>query len=137
MNSASQDFPHHLSVLRERMLHPTDYELAVHYFLEEFAGDAGFVRSSDVENMPQLIAVLRQVVSRTIGRSVELEGSLVSYLREHRFVHGNAQADGRVVLFFYFQDDDKGVMMLIPGVRGQGDVARFHLTGGLSDPQKN
>ena len=36
MNSASQDFPKHLGVLRERMLHPTDYEKAVYYFLEEF-----------------------------------------------------------------------------------------------------
>ena len=43
MNSASQNFPHHLGALRERMLHPTDYELAVNYFLEEFAGDMAFV----------------------------------------------------------------------------------------------
>jgi hypothetical protein len=34
MNSASQNFPHHLSVLRERMLHPTAYETAVRYFLD-------------------------------------------------------------------------------------------------------
>lgn len=137
MNSASQDFSHHLGVLRERMLHPTDYDKAVHYFLEEFAGDREFVRASDPEKMPQLVAVLAHVVSRAIGRRVELEGALVSYLREHRFVHGNAQADGRVVLFFYFQDEDKGVMMLIPGVRGEGDVARFHLTGGLPSPELN
>ncbi len=29
------------------------------------------------------------------------------------------------------------MMMLIPGVRREGEVARFHLTGGLTDPQKN
>jgi hypothetical protein len=137
MNSASQDFPHHLGVLRERMLHPTDYEKAVHYFLEEFAGDAEFVHASDPEKMPALVAVLAHVVSRAVGQPVELEGALVSHLRAHRFVHGNAQADGRVVLFFYFQDDDKGVMMLIPGVRGEGEVARFHLTGGLPKPELN
>jgi len=137
MNSASRNFPHHLGVLRERMLHPTDYELAVNYFLEEFAGDREFVRASDPEPMPHLVAVLGQVVSRSIGRRVELEGALVSYLREHRFVHGNAQSDGRVVLFFYFQDDDAGMMMLIPGVRGEGDVARFRLTANLSEPQMN
>src|SRR5689334_2861785 len=56
MNSASQNFPHHLAVLRERVLHPTDYELAVHYFLEEFAGDADFVTASNPEQMPQLVA---------------------------------------------------------------------------------
>jgi hypothetical protein len=70
MNAASQNFPHHLGVLRERMLHPTDYETAVSYFLEEFAGDTAFVRASDREQMPHL----------------------VSYLRAHRFVHGNARA---------------------------------------------
>jgi len=137
MNSASQDFPRHLGVLRERMLHPTDYEKSVYYFLEEFAGDAEFVRASDREPMPHLIAVLGNVVSKALSREVELEGALVSYLREHRFVHGNAQADGRIVLFFYFQDDDKGMVMIIPGIRGQGDMARFHLTGGLADPQQN
>lgn len=137
MNSAAQNFSHHLAILRERMFHPSDYEKAVHYFLEEFAGDEEFVRASDCEKMPHLVAVLSRVVSNTIGRHVELEGALVSYLREHRFVHGNAQADGRIVLFFYFEDADTGMLMVIPGVRGQGEVARFHLTGGLTDPQKN
>ena len=137
MNSASQNFPHHLAELRERMLHPTDYEKAVHYFLEEFAGDQAFVKASDVDSMPHLVAVLGRVASKSIGRQVDLEGALVSNLREHRFIHGNAQADGRIVLFFYFQEGDTGMMMLIPGVRGEGDVARFHLSGGLTDPQKN
>jgi hypothetical protein len=137
VNSASQNFSHHLGVLRERMLHPTDYELAVNYFLEEFAGDKEFVRASECEQMPHLVSVLSHVVSKSLGRSVKLEGALVSYLREHRFVHGNAQADGRIVLFFYIQDADAGLAMIIPGIRGQGDMARFHLTGGLPDPQQN
>jgi len=137
MNSASQDFPKHLAELRQRMLHPTDYEKAVHYFLEEFAGDQEFVRASDVDSLPHLVAVLGHVASKAIGRQVQVEGALVSNLRAHRFIHGNAQVDGRIVLFFYFQEGDTGMMMLIPGVRGQGDVARFHLTGGLTEPQKN
>ena len=137
MNSASQDFPHHLAVLRERILHPTDYEKAVHYFLEEFAGDGAFVRASDPEPMPHLVAVLGSIVSNVVARRVELEGALVSHLRAYRFIHGNARADGRIVLFSYFQDADMGIMMLIPGVRGEGDVARFHLTGGLPDPKLN
>lgn len=118
-------------------MHPTDYELAVNYFFEEFAGDATFVRASDREQMPHLVAVLGQVVSKALGKTVKLEGALVSYLREHKFVHGNAQADGRIVLFFYFEEADTGMVMIIPGIRGQGEMARFHLTGGLTDPQKN
>jgi hypothetical protein len=137
MNSASQNFPHHLGVLRERMLHPTDYEHAVNYFLEEFAGDMAFVRGSELEQMPHLVAVLNIVVSKAIGRRVEVENAMVSYLREHRFVHGNAQADGRIVLYFYFEDADTGLLMLIPGIRGQMEVARFHLKGGLPDPRWN
>jgi len=137
MNSASQNFPLHLGALRERMLHLTDYEKAVYYFLEEFAGDAAFVSASDREPMPHLVAVLDKVVSNVLGRSVKLEGVLVSHLREHRFVHGNARADGCIVLFFYFQDADTGLVMVIPGIRGQGEMARFHLTGGLADPQQN
>lgn len=104
MNSASQNFPHHLAALRERMLHPTDYEKAVHYFLEEFAGDQAFVRESDVDSVPHLVDVLGQVASGAVGRQVNVEGALVSHLRTHRFFHGNAQADGRIVLFFYFQE---------------------------------
>ncbi|PYI96106.1 MAG: hypothetical protein DME98_14060 [Verrucomicrobia bacterium] len=123
MNSASQNFPHHLGVLRSRMLHPTDYELAVNYFLEEFAGDATFVRASQP--------------AKAVGRRVEVENALVSYLREHRFVHGNARADGRIVFFFYFEDADSGLLMLIPGIRGQMEVARFHLKSGLPDPRWN
>jgi hypothetical protein len=130
MNSASQNFPHHLAELRERMLHPTDYERAVYYFLEEFAGDRAFVRASDVDSMPHLVAVLGHIASKAIGRRVEVEGALVSHLRAHRFIHGNAQVDGRVVLFFYFQDADTGMMMLIPGVRGQGDWRGFILREG-------
>lgn len=137
MNSASQNFPHHLAKLRERMLHPTDFEKAVHHFLEEFAGDPAFVRASEVDTMPHLVAVLGHVASKAIGRRVEVAGALVSHLREHRFIHGNAQVDGRIVLFFYFLEGDTGMMMMIPGVRGEGEVARFHLTGGLADPQLN
>jgi hypothetical protein len=137
MNSASQNFPRHLGALRERMLHPTNYEQAVNYFLEEFAGDAAFVRASEREQMPHLVAVLSVVMSKAVGRRVEVENALVSYLREHRFVHGNARADGRVVLFFYFEDADTGLVMWIPGIRGQMEVARFRLKGGLPDPRWN
>jgi hypothetical protein len=137
VNSASQNFPHHLDVLRQRMLHPTDYEKAVHYFLEEFAGDTEFIKASDPEQMPHLVAVLGKVVSQSLGQGVELEQPQVSYLRKHRFIHGNGQADGRIVLFFYFEENDTGMAMIIPGIRGQGDMARFHMTDGLTNPQKN
>lgn len=136
MNSASQNFPHHLGVLRERLLHPTDYDQAVSYFLEEFAGDGAFIRASDPEEAPHLKAVLSHVVSKALSKRLEVEGALVSYLREHRFFHGNAQADGRIVLFFYFEKEDVGLMMLMPGIRSEADIARFRLNG-ISNPRTN
>ena len=139
MNSASQNFPRHLGMLRERMLHPTDYELAVNYFLEEFAGDVAFVRGSEPEQMPHLVAVLNIVVAEADpGRHVEVENTLVSYLREHCFVHGNAQADGgELCCSSTLRTSDTGLLMLIPGIRGQMEVARFHLKGDLPDPRWN
>jgi len=137
MNSASQNFPHHLGQLRERMLHPTSYETAVSYFLEEFAGDKAFVLESDPERMPHLVSVLGTVVSKAVGEPVELENPLVSYLRAHRFVHGNARAADRIALFFYFEEADTGILMLIPGVHGETEIARFKLAGGLINPLRN
>ena len=75
MNSASQNFPRHLGALRERMLHPTDYELAVNYFLEEFAGDVAFVRGSEPEQMPHLVAALNIVTSKAVGRYLSATAS--------------------------------------------------------------
>ena len=49
------------------MLHPTDYELAVNYFLEELAGDVAFIRASEPEQMPHLVSVLGIVVSKAVG----------------------------------------------------------------------
>jgi hypothetical protein len=137
MNTASQDFAHHLDTLRERMLHPTDYELAVNYFLEEFAGDVKFIEQSEPDEAPHLIAVLTHVTGKALGQPARFDEARVFLLREHRFYHGNCAVQGRVVLFFYFQDADAGILALIPGVRGAMEVARYRLTAGLPDPRKN
>ena len=137
MNTASLDLNHHLGVLRDRMLHPTDYELAVNYFLEEFAGDVKFMSQSEADDAPHLLGLLRHVVSKTAGKPVQFDESRAFLLKEHDFYHGNAILAERVLLFFYFQKVDCGVMALMPGVTGAMDVARFRLPSGLADPRKN
>ena len=137
MNTASQNLPHHLGVLRERMLHPENYELAVHYFLEEFAGDEKFMEQSEPDNALHLLAVLAHVASKALAGPVTFDASRVFTLAEHKFFHGNAALAGRIALFFYFQEADTGVMALIPGNAGAMDVARFRLTASLPDPRKN
>jgi hypothetical protein len=137
MNAASQNLPHHLGELRERMLHPTDYELALNYFLEEFAGDSKFLEASEPDDAPHLVAVLAQVVAKALGQRVTIDTPKVFLLREHQFYHGNAAVAGRVLLFFYFKQADTGLAALIPGTRGAMEVARFRLPAGLTDPRTN
>ncbi len=137
MNTASQNLPHHLGILRERMLHPTDFELAVNYFLEEFAGDVPFMQQSEPDDAPGLMAVLVKVASQALGQRVAFDASKALILRDHGFIHGNAVVAGRVMLFFYFESADTGVAAIIPGTRGAMEVARYKLTNGLTDPRKN
>jgi len=137
MNTASQDLPLHLARLRDRMLHPTDYELAVTYFLEEFAGDVAFLKQSEPNPARPLLAVVKQVASRTLNEPAAFAESKVFRLDAHGFFHGSAITTSRVILFFYFDDADTGIAAFIPQGRGGMEVVRFRLTDGLVDPQKN
>jgi hypothetical protein len=137
MNTASQNPAHHLGILRERMFHPTDYEGAVHYFLEEFAGDRELLRRSEPDDAPHLRAVLEEVASHALGRWVKFDAARVFRLAEHGFFHGNAAVGVHVVLFFYFEEVAAGITAMIPGVRGAMEVGRFRLPTGLRNPRNN
>jgi hypothetical protein len=137
VNTASQDLPRHLGVLQEKLQHATDYDQALYYFLEEFAGDAAFMQQCEPDESLHLVAALTQVVAKTVGKEMPLQNSHVFRLAQFRFSHGNAAVGERVVLFFYFDAVDTGLMALIPGMQGEAEVARFRLTGGLANPKHN
>ena len=138
MNSASQDLPRHLGVLRQKLQHATDYELALAYFLEEFAGDAQFIQQCEPDQALHLMAMLSRVAAKALGQPVPLEQFHAFRLPQTGFYHGNAAVAGRVLLFFYFESVDTGLMALIPGVTGGTEVARFRVTGGLAaNPRHN
>ncbi len=137
MNTASENLSHHLGVLREKLQHPTDYEKALHYFLEEFAGDLGFHKQSFPEDAPHLLVLLSRVAAKALGQLEPLQDPRILHVAEFKFFHGNGALGSRVVLFFYFEEGDTGLLALIPGVRGDMEVARFRLTGGLVNPKLN
>lgn len=137
MNTASQDLAHHLGVLREKLQHPTDYEHALHYFLEEFAGDAEFVEQSQSEESPHLLAVLGRVANRALGKDAPLEELRMMRLPNFGLLHGSAVMAGRVLLFFYLEELDTGLLALIPGPEGGVQVARFRLLAGLGGNPAN
>jgi hypothetical protein len=137
VNTASEDLPRHLGVLQEKLQHATDYDQALYYFLEEFAGDAAFMQQCEPDESLHLVAALTHVVGKTLGKEMPLQNSRVFRLAQFRFSHGNAAVGERVVLFFYFDAVDTGLMALIPGLQGEAEVARFRLTGGLANPKDN
>lgn len=138
MNTASKDLAHHLEVLGQKLQHPTDYELALSYFLEEFAGDAGFVGQSVPEEGLHLQTVLARAAARAIAQpEVRLEQFKGFRLPEHAFAHGNATVGDRVLLFFYFEKLDTGLMALFPGLQGAAELARFRVPGGIKNPKNN
>ena len=137
MNTASQDLPRHLGVLQQKLQHPTDYELALTYLLEEFAGDATFIQQCEPDQALHLMAVLGHVAAKALGKPAALEQFHAFCLPQTGFYHGNAAVAGRVLLFFYFESVDTGLMALIPGVTGPTEVARFRVTGGLAGNPKH
>ena len=99
-----------MEVLGQKLQHPTDYELALNYFLEEFAGDTGFMQRSELEDGSPLRAVLAQAAAQALGKpQARLEQFKAFRLPNHGFNHGNAAAEGHVLLFFYFEKVDHGI----------------------------
>ncbi len=138
MNAASQDLDHHLAALRERLLHPTDYEQAFHYFLEEFGGDQAFIALGVVEQALNLVQVLNRVATAALGEEVQLAEPKISLVPGHGFHHGSAAVEGRVAIFFYFETVNTGLLVIVPGVRGEAEMGRFRLPGSLTvDASRN
>jgi hypothetical protein len=139
MNTASTNLQHHLSLLLQKLQHPTDYENAVSYFLEEFAGDEVFVGQSISTDAPHLLAVVRHVAAGALGGGAQLEAARVFHLPEFGFYHGNAAVAGGIALFFYFEKVDVGAVAFMLGAQPGTQVARFRVNGAFlgGDPTKN
>jgi hypothetical protein len=118
-------------------MHPDNYELAATYYLEEFAGDVGFLSKSEPNQESCLVGVMNGIVAKMLGRPIKLDDAKVFSLSEYRFFHGCASFEGRVILFFYFEEEETGIFLVMPGSKGGVDVGRFKIPDGWSDPKKN
>ena len=136
MNTASQDYDKHLTILQEHMEHPTDYEKAVTYFLEEFAGDAKFVGESADAKIPQLNAVIAKVAGDAQG-ALPNQPPRLFHLESHHFYHGNAQVGNSIVIICYLEKADVGVLAMMPGANGENQIGRFKLGTALIKPENN
>src|SRR5262249_37922176 len=102
MSSASSDLARHLGILLERLRHPTDYETAFHYFIEEFGSDVEFIAMGVPENPAALTRVLEAVARQVLLKPVRLERLALSSVPGHGFHHGSASVDGRAVVVIFF-----------------------------------
>jgi hypothetical protein len=103
----------------------------VSYFLEEFAGDVGFVTRSVPREAPHLISILQHVAKKALGETARLVSGRTCYLPEHGFYHGNAQLSGRIVLFFYFERADIGAVAFMALGSRENQIARFQINNAL------
>ncbi len=127
MNTASSDLTKHLLVLKERLLHPTDYEKAFQYFIEEFGGDVEFIQMGQPQPLPMLTPIIDRIACTALGKTVKVNRLKLTSIPGHAFHHGSASVDGRVVVVLFFESLNKGLMTIIPGARGAAEFARFSL----------
>lgn len=86
MNTASQNLQHHLDVLRARILHPTDYELALNYFPEAFAGDLKFLDASEPDKAPHLLTALARVAENALEQQIKIDAPRASCSASTNFI---------------------------------------------------
>jgi hypothetical protein len=137
MNTASQDLEKHLETLKNKLNHPTDYERALAYFLEEFAGDIGFHQQGDKDDAPHLHSLLGMITSKMLQRTAQVEDFGACYLPGHGFFHGRANVDEDFLIFFYFEGINRGLVTL-GGLGTQKQlIARWQLPDGLPRNPRN
>jgi hypothetical protein len=127
MNSASTDLQTHLEVLRQKLTHPSDYDHALRYFMDEFSGDLGFHAEGTPDPAPHLRAGLKAVISKVTGQPGSIDELKAFFLHAHDFFHGHAHAGGTAVIFFYFAKINLGLANLIWFSDGNHQVVRFQL----------
>ena len=77
---------------------PTDYELALSYFLDELGGDVGFHSEGTPDEAPHLRVSIDAVVSKATGVPMVSEQFICSFLHGHDLVHRTTARKNSVTL---------------------------------------
>jgi hypothetical protein len=137
MNLASTNLPHHLNILRERATKGSDYEKAMHYFLEEFAGDEKFILDGQADDAHPLQELVTHAVSQARNKKVEVKATRIFSIPDHQFHHGSlVLPENEMILFFYFSDCQTGILSLITDMSLM-QVMRFQNANNLPNVKGN
>jgi hypothetical protein len=131
-----------LTVLKDKLVHATQFTDVINYFFDHFGEDAEFISLGEATRHVFLESVLAEVGRQMFGNQVAIMDLLLTRLPERHFIHGGGTLNGRVVTVFYFEDVAVGLVAVASPSSKETKLARF--TGkplkhpvGLDKPSPN
>jgi hypothetical protein len=131
-----------LTVLKDKLVHATQFTDVINYFFDHFGEDAEFIGLGEATRHAFLESVLAEVGRQMFGNQVAIMDLLLTRLPERHFIHGGGTLNGRVVTVLYFEDVAVGLVAVASPSSKETKLARF--TGkplkhpvGLDKPSPN
>ena len=125
----------HLEQLRHLLNTSSDLTVPWAYFHDHLSGNLALHQRGRPATNPGLEQSLRLWAARVLGKSSSPPRVLVQglHLPQERFWHGLVLTEGRTGIYFYFEQDERGLLGLMQNLLGSEILlGRFTL---LSVPQ--
>lgn len=79
-------------------------------FHDEVASDPRFIEDAQPIENERMEGVLSTVLAKVVGQNNKISDASFFYMPEHGFWHGPCNFGTKMVIFFYFEDIDMGLM---------------------------
>lgn len=109
--------------LRRRLLDEADFARAAEYFFDEVVFAPGAERGARVKK-PELAAAVRAAIAHALGESGDVRPKMMR-LAKTPLVHGMVPVPGAMCAFFYFEDEDVGLVIVSRASSGRAHYARI------------
>jgi hypothetical protein len=131
-----------LAVLKDKLVHATQFTEVINYFFDQFGEDPEFIGLGEATRHTFLESVLAEVGRQMFGSQTAIMDMLLTRLPEKHFIHGGGILNGRVATVLYFEDVAVGLVAVASPISKETKLARF--TGkplthppGLDKPSPN
>ena len=105
--------------LKQRLKESTDFKVAADYFLDVVARLPD-MRAAKRLSHARLQCAVAVAVAYALGEKVDPDDVMVSRLPDTDLLHGMVVYRGAACVFFYFSDEDLGLLVISPFADGQG-----------------
>jgi len=131
-----------LAVLKDKLVHATQFTDVINYFFDHFGEDTEFIDLGEQTRHAFLESVLAEVGYQMFGSRVAVMDLLLTRVPGRYFIHGGGILNGRVATVLYFEDIAVGLIAVASASSAETKLARF--TGkplmpppGLDKPSPN